>query len=92
MAGGIAMRVTLVFVAVEGQARDRGGGNRADESEGAVSRAEIHIPEFGDEEDETCGTCGGFGGGHDCGEDTCCCLNPVPNVPCDECGECGEPE
>lgn len=23
--------------------------------------------------------------GHDCGEDTCCCLNPVPNVLCKVC-------
>ena len=22
---------------------------------------------------------------HDCGEDTCCCLNPEPNVVCDTC-------
>ncbi len=22
---------------------------------------------------------------HDCGEDTCCCLNPQPNVRCDVC-------
>ena len=22
---------------------------------------------------------------HDCGEDTCCCLNPVDNVVCDVC-------
>lgn len=27
---------------------------------------------------------------HDCGEDTCCCLDPVPNVVCDWCnGEGG---
>ena len=27
---------------------------------------------------------------HDCGEDTCCCLNPVNNVECDVCdGEGG---
>ena len=23
---------------------------------------------------------------HDCGEDCCCCLDPEPNVVCDECG------
>lgn len=23
---------------------------------------------------------------HDCGEDTCCCLEPYLNVPCDTCG------
>lgn len=22
---------------------------------------------------------------HDCGEDSCCCLNPEPNVVCDTC-------
>lgn len=42
------------------------------------------------DDDETCGYCGGFGGGHDCGEDTCCCLDPEPNVPCDFCGEMGD--
>lgn len=27
---------------------------------------------------------------HDCGEDTCCCLDPLPNVVCDWCnGEGG---
>lgn len=27
---------------------------------------------------------------HDCGEDTCCCLDPEPNVVCDVCnGEDG---
>jgi len=23
---------------------------------------------------------------HDCGEDTCCCADPQPNVMCDICG------
>ena len=28
--------------------------------------------------------------GHDCGEDTCCCADPIDNVVCDICrGECG---
>jgi len=27
---------------------------------------------------------------HDCGEDTCCCANPMPNTPCPTCkGEGG---
>lgn len=26
---------------------------------------------------------------HDCGEDTCCCLNPSPNMICDSCGGTG---
>ena len=40
---------------------------------------------------DECETCGGDGsGGHDCGEDTCCCLYPVDNVPCSICaGEGG---
>jgi len=46
---------------------------------------------------DTCKTCGyetewrdcyncedGFSG-HDCGDDTCCCLNPVDNERCDIC-------
>ncbi len=33
-----------------------------------------------------CWDCGGEGYSyHDCGEDTCCCLNPEPNVQCDTC-------
>lgn len=38
-----------------------------------------------------CWKCGGSGNMfHDCGEDTCCCLDPVDNVRCDICdGEGG---
>lgn len=37
-----------------------------------------------------CWKCGGEGvDGHDCGEDTCCCLNPDDNVECDNCGGTG---
>ncbi len=33
-----------------------------------------------------CWNCGGEGtDGHDCGEDTCCCLYPEDNVTCDIC-------
>jgi len=33
-----------------------------------------------------CDACGGEGvSGHDCGEDTCCCLYPEDNVTCDIC-------
>lgn len=33
-----------------------------------------------------CWNCGGSGKSHhDCGEDTCCCLHPIDNVPCDIC-------
>lgn len=38
-----------------------------------------------------CEQCGGEGVfGHDCGEDTCCCLNPEDDAPCSMCdGEGG---
>jgi hypothetical protein len=33
-----------------------------------------------------CDNCGGEGvSGHECGEDTCCCLDPEDNVTCDWC-------
>lgn len=33
-----------------------------------------------------CWNCGGEGvTHHDCGEDTCACLNPEPNVTCEVC-------
>jgi len=33
-----------------------------------------------------CYNCGGEGVyGHECGEDTCCCLDPVDNERCDIC-------
>ena len=37
---------------------------------------------------ETCWQCGGGGGFHDCGEDTCCCLDPDAGLGrvCDICG------
>jgi len=41
-------------------------------------------------ETETCWNCGGDGGHHDCGEDTCCCMNPEINVPCEVCGGSGD--
>jgi len=35
---------------------------------------------------EDCDQCGGTGyNGHECGEDTCCCLDPEDNVTCDYC-------
>lgn len=40
-----------------------------------------------------CDDCGGTGfNGHDCGEDTCCCLNPEENVECGRCDGEGEVE
>ncbi|MHC4616794.1 MAG: hypothetical protein ACYTEQ_03475 [Planctomycetota bacterium] len=39
-----------------------------------------------DAEYVTCWQCGGEGfSHHDCGEDTCCCRDPEPNVTCDIC-------
>lgn len=41
--------------------------------------------------EEFCEECGGDGTtGHDCGEDTCCCLRPEENVTCLSCGGSGE--
>ncbi len=35
---------------------------------------------------ETCFQCHGLGGWHDCGEDTCCCIDPEEiTLFCDEC-------
>ena len=37
-----------------------------------------------------CWDCGGAGvTHHNCGEDTCCCLDPEDNVMCETCGGCG---
>lgn len=37
-----------------------------------------------------CEKCGGEGVvGHDCGEDSCCCIDPEDNVPCDICNLAG---
>lgn len=39
---------------------------------------------------ETCWGCGGEGvSGHDCGEDTCVCLDQSDNMECEECGGSG---
>lgn len=35
---------------------------------------------------EFCPCCGGDGAqGHDCGEDSCCCIQPEENMPCQNC-------
>ena len=35
---------------------------------------------------ETCDICGGDGNdGHDCSEDSCCCMDPEPNLTCHAC-------
>ena len=36
---------------------------------------------------EECGNCEDGYSSHDCGEDCCCCEDPIDNVPCDMC--CG---
>jgi hypothetical protein len=38
---------------------------------------------------EDCWDCEGGFSYHDCGEDTCCCLDPQPNVVCDTCDGAG---
>lgn len=34
---------------------------------------------------ETCWSCNGEGSWHDCGEDSCCCLNPIDDTFCNIC-------
>lgn len=42
---------------------------------------------------ETCWRCQGFGSWHDCGEDTCSCLDPEDDTFCEIChGEGTLPE
>ena len=44
----------------------------------------------GDVHWEDCYNCEEGYSHHDCGEDCCACLNPLPNIPCDICnGEGG---
>jgi hypothetical protein len=41
-------------------------------------------------ESEHCWKCGGEGvDGHECGDDTCCCLHPEDNITCDICDGTG---
>ncbi len=49
----------------------------------------MNAPYFDD--DDTCDECLGEGGWHDCGEDTCCCLDPEDRTSLDwiVCGVCG---
>jgi hypothetical protein len=53
----------------------------------SASTDELYEPydeDFGDYVE--CWQCGGEGySHHECGEDTCCCLNPYDNVKCDIC-------
>jgi hypothetical protein len=57
-----------------------------------VSHSSTHVDEPYEPYDEDygdyveCWQCGGEGySHHECGEDTCCCLNPYDNVVCDIC-------
>jgi hypothetical protein len=57
-----------------------------------MSQANAHVDEPYEPYDEDfgdyveCWQCGGEGvSHHECGEDTCCCLNPEDNVICDIC-------
>lgn len=48
----------------------------------------MHVYWDDDAEEEVCFACHGEGFYHDCGDDTCCCLNPDEDFvfTCDECG------
>lgn len=62
-------------------------GKEADAVVACCSFEGFYGPE--DDEDE-CEYCGGTGfSHHDCGEDTCCCLDPEPNRRCEACGGTG---
>jgi len=42
------------------------------------------------DDDETCWNCHGEGGWHECGEDTCCCIDPEEITEyCPECDGTG---
>lgn len=47
--------------------------------------------ELDDENVATCPTCGGEGGFHDCGDDSCCCADPGGPTDFDwwDCSDCG---
>jgi hypothetical protein len=54
--------------------------------------AEYGLEEFygagvSDDDAAPCWRCGGLGGWHDCGEDTCACLDKSPNMACPVCGD-----
>lgn len=38
---------------------------------------------------EDCDHCDDGSSHHDCGDDTCCCLDPYPNVECEWCDGTG---
>lgn len=51
-----------------------------------VGQANAFEPEWPDGNWVECDSCGGDGvAGHDCGEDTCCCMWPEDNMTCDQC-------
>ncbi len=49
-------------------------------SSSVAAKPELRVSCYNCSEDD------GFMVGHECGDDSCCCLNPMPNVPCDICG------
>lgn len=51
-----------------------------------IEQADIQCPKCGNElVQRRCHDCEDGFSHHDCGEDTCCCLDPEDNVKCDEC-------
>lgn len=66
--------------------------NEAKEAKDALDQALETIPSDDhevdyDQDDDCCPTCHGDGGWHDCGEDTCCCLDGDELT--DICPDCG---
>lgn len=48
------------------------------------------LDDDGDDDGQTCWYCHGEGGFHDCGEDSCCCLDKEEiTETCPECGGSG---
>lgn len=49
--------------------------------------SEEDCPKCGSEiRTSACDNCEDGASYHDCGDDTCCCLNPMANVRCSDCG------
>ena len=51
-----------------------------------ISLGDKNCPNCGSHTCErSCDWCEDGASGHECGEDVCCCLNPMANVRCDDC-------
>ena len=62
---------------------------RGEEAQGGVSGMTPTDDDNDDVRSARCWSCDGSGEAeHDCGEDTCCCANPMPGV-CRACGGTG---